>query len=57
MKPSTAWSEKARMKKASREFVISRSWDTVFEKVYDAYSETMKIVAKKRLETPIYATK
>ncbi len=27
------------MKKASREFALSRSWDAVFEKVYQAYDE------------------
>lgn len=28
----------ARMKRESREFALSRSWDTVFENVYDAYA-------------------
>jgi glycosyltransferase involved in cell wall biosynthesis len=27
------------MKRASREFALSRSWDSVFEKVYDSYEE------------------
>lgn len=32
-----------RMKRASREFAHSRSWDSVFEKVYAAYEECLKI--------------
>jgi glycosyltransferase involved in cell wall biosynthesis len=33
----------AKMKRASREFAGSRSWDAVFEKVYQAYEECYKI--------------
>ena len=36
----------SKMKQSAREVVISRSWDAVFEKVYEAYSETMKIAKK-----------
>lgn len=32
-----------KMKRASREFAHSRSWDAVFEKVYTAYEECIKI--------------
>ncbi len=32
-----------RMKTASREFALSRSWDAVFEKVYQAYDECYRI--------------
>lgn len=38
----------AKMKQNSREIVISRSWDAVFEKVYDAYEETMRIAEEKK---------
>jgi phosphatidylinositol alpha 1,6-mannosyltransferase len=31
------------MKRASREFALSRSWDAVFERVYKAYEETQGI--------------
>ncbi len=33
----------AKMKMASREFARSRSWDSVFEKVYQAYAECLRI--------------
>lgn len=33
----------AKMKSASREFALSRSWDAVFEKVYQAYDECYRI--------------
>ena len=33
----------AKMKLASREFARSRSWDAVFEKVYQAYDECLRI--------------
>lgn len=35
----------ARMKRASREFAHSRSWDAVFEDVYRAYHDTVRIAA------------
>ena len=39
------------MKKASLEFAHGRSWDSVFEKVYDAYDEAKEFLdAKKRLK-------
>ncbi len=37
----------AKMKLDSREFVISRSWDSVFEKVYEGYEETMRIAEER----------
>lgn len=37
------------MKKASREFVIAHSWDTVFEKVYEAYDKTIEIAKAEEL--------
>lgn len=33
----------AKMKRASREFALSRSWDAVFEGVYDAYREAKEL--------------
>ena len=36
----------SKMKQSAREVVGSRSWDAVFEKVYETYSETMKIAKK-----------
>ncbi len=33
----------AKMKRAAREFALSRSWDAVFEKVYRAYDECYRI--------------
>ncbi len=33
----------AKMKQASREFALSRSWDSVFDGVYDAYLEARKL--------------
>jgi phosphatidylinositol alpha 1,6-mannosyltransferase len=38
----------ARTKKTSREFALSRSWDAVFESVYNAYHEAMKIAAEQK---------
>lgn len=38
-----------KMKKASREFVIAHSWDTVFEKVYEAYDKTIEIAKAEQL--------
>jgi glycosyltransferase involved in cell wall biosynthesis len=32
----------AKMKQDSRKFALSRSWDSVFEKVYDSYEEAFK---------------
>ncbi|NNE99043.1 MAG: glycosyltransferase [Pyrinomonadaceae bacterium] len=32
-----------RMKEASREFALSRSWDSVFESVYQAYADCVKL--------------
>ena len=39
----------SKMKQLAREVVGSRSWDAVFEKVYEAYSETMKIAEGKNI--------
>jgi len=39
----------ARMKAHARDFAVSRSWDAIFEGVYDAYLETMEI-AERQLE-------
>jgi glycosyltransferase involved in cell wall biosynthesis len=36
----------AEMKRKSREFAMSRSWDSVFESVYDAYREAIRIAAE-----------
>ncbi len=36
-----------KMKYSSREFVISKSWDTVFENVYSAYEKTLEIARQK----------
>ncbi|MBK8812665.1 MAG: glycosyltransferase [Acidobacteria bacterium] len=38
----------AAMKKASREFALSRSWDAVFDKVYEAYAEAKVTLAENR---------
>ncbi len=38
----------ARMKKASLDFALTRSWDTVFEKVYDTYREARDYLAEVR---------
>ncbi len=37
------------MKNASREFVILHSWDTVFEKIYEAYNKTIEVAKEKEL--------
>lgn len=37
------------MKRASREFALSRSWDSVFESVYAAYHEAVEITEESRL--------
>ncbi len=39
----------ATMKKAAREFASSRSWDAVFESVYDAYAEAIALSKAKPL--------
>jgi glycosyltransferase involved in cell wall biosynthesis len=36
----------SKMKKAAREFALSRSWDSVFEGVYKAYEEAIEIARK-----------
>ncbi|MGI8640580.1 MAG: glycosyltransferase [Pyrinomonadaceae bacterium] len=42
----------SKMKKLSREFALSRSWDSVFETVYDAYAEAKVFLdGKKKLRT------
>ena len=38
----------ARMKKASLDFALTRSWDSVFEKVYDTYREARDYLADVR---------
>lgn len=38
----------AKMKEASRQSALSRSWDSVFETVYDAYAEAIKIAAERK---------
>jgi glycosyltransferase involved in cell wall biosynthesis len=38
----------AHMKKASREFALTRSWDSVFEGVYAAYNEAKEYLAAVR---------
>ena len=38
----------SKMKEASLEFARSRSWDSVFEKVYEAYSETKDLLDEKK---------
>ncbi len=39
----------AKMKLSAREFSLSRSWDAVFESVYDAYREAIKIAEEKEI--------
>ncbi len=44
----------SKMRNASLEFARSRSWDSVFEKVYDAYAVTKEFLdKKKKLRKPI----
>jgi hypothetical protein len=38
------------MKRASREFALSRSWDAVFEGVYDAYREAKRLREMKKAQ-------
>lgn len=38
----------AEMKRASRQAALSKSWDAVFENVYRAYAETIKIAEEKK---------
>ena len=40
--------ELAEMKKLSREFAVSRSWDAVFDGVYEAYQETKDFLDRKK---------
>ncbi len=42
----------AKMKVDSREFALTRSWDSVFEKVYVAYAEAREILAENRRKNP-----
>jgi hypothetical protein len=42
----------AELKKNSRAFAMSRSWDAVFESVYDAYREAIALSAKQRQTAP-----
>jgi phosphatidylinositol alpha 1,6-mannosyltransferase len=37
----------AKMKKASREWVVENSWDSVFEGVYEAYEKTLEIARER----------
>lgn len=41
----------AEMKKRSRDFAMSRSWDSVFESVYDAYREAIVIAEERAAAT------
>lgn len=41
----------AKMKEASRASALSRSWDSVFETVYDAYAEAIKITEERKRQT------
>jgi len=43
----------AKMKKQSREFALSRSWDAVFENVYRAYSEVYAISTAEKAEKDV----
>ena len=38
------------MKRASREFALSRSWDSVFEGVYETYLEAKTLRENKKLK-------
>jgi phosphatidylinositol alpha 1,6-mannosyltransferase len=38
----------SKMRLASREFVLQKSWNSVFEGVYDAYRKTLEIAEQKR---------
>jgi phosphatidylinositol alpha 1,6-mannosyltransferase len=40
-----------KMKEASRQSALSRSWDSVFETVYSAYAEAIKIAAERKQKT------
>jgi glycosyltransferase involved in cell wall biosynthesis len=42
----------ARMKVASREFAKTRTWESVFETVYDAYNEARDRLERIRIEEP-----
>jgi glycosyltransferase involved in cell wall biosynthesis len=41
----------AKMKETSRRSALSRSWDSVFETVYNAYAEAVKIAAERKQKT------
>jgi phosphatidylinositol alpha 1,6-mannosyltransferase len=41
----------AQMKKSARNFALERSWDSVFDKVYDAYDATIRLAEEKKAET------
>jgi phosphatidylinositol alpha 1,6-mannosyltransferase len=38
----------AKMRRACREFALARSWDAVFESVYEAYREAIKITRERK---------
>ncbi|MET0753555.1 MAG: glycosyltransferase [Pyrinomonadaceae bacterium] len=38
----------SKMKKTSREFALSRSWESVFESVYDAYAKAIKLTEEQK---------
>jgi glycosyltransferase involved in cell wall biosynthesis len=42
----------ARMKKAARDFALTKSWDAVFEALYDAYARAMQIAEERRALVP-----
>ncbi len=46
----------AKMKQASREFALSRSWDSVFEKVYQAYDEGYRIQQEEMNSSSVVAS-
>lgn len=41
----------SRMRTASRDFVLLRSWDSVFEGVYDSYEKTLELAEKRGQST------
>lgn len=43
----------AKMKQDSRQFALSRSWDSVFESIYDAYQEAIRLTRKKKQTTAV----
>jgi phosphatidylinositol alpha 1,6-mannosyltransferase len=40
----------SKMKKTSREFALSRSWESVFESVYKAYAEAIKLAEEQKID-------